>query len=254
MELIDYLKEEGVRRRRKSIFDILESDHPKEYEAFKELRDSYVTACIQDNISPFYDFCAQNIVEDLMNDSFYGRDSKLMALFNQDIQGDHVIDVGCNSGLKLVYYALNNPDKEFLGVDIATKSLAKAKKRAEKFELKNITFKEMDMQDLKSKKLFNTIISDHAIHESQAYNYNYYSFTPQFGTHLSSMRNILDEGGKILLSVAPEHVDGVRNRLAWDASFAGLKYNKEKETVFRFQRHGQIRNELYAHLDADHSF
>ena len=54
------------------------------------------------------------------------------------IEGRRVVDVGCCDGFFTVFYALNHPSSQFLGIDISEEALKAAQERAERYQARNI--------------------------------------------------------------------------------------------------------------------
>lgn len=59
--------------------------------------------------------------------------------------GINVLDLGCGRGLALILMAKNFPNSNFTGIDLSKEAIEFAKNEAEKHNLKNIKFKDMDL-------------------------------------------------------------------------------------------------------------
>lgn len=91
------------------------------------------------NIQEFYSLAVASGVKDLVNraDTLVPWIAEQM---NETIEGRKVVDVGCCDGFFTVFYALNHPDSQFIGIDISKEALDAAKTKAEKFGAKNINW------------------------------------------------------------------------------------------------------------------
>ncbi|HLD85406.1 MAG TPA: class I SAM-dependent methyltransferase [archaeon] len=67
-----------------------------------------------------------------------------------EIEGHHAIDVGCCSGTFTVFYALNNLQTNFVGIDLSIDALFAAKKRAESYSAANTSWVCADVMTLDS--------------------------------------------------------------------------------------------------------
>ncbi len=59
-----------------------------------------------------------------------------------------VLELGCAQGANLLPMALDLPDAEFVGVDLSARQIAEARARAERYGLRNVTFREASLVDL----------------------------------------------------------------------------------------------------------
>ncbi len=62
--------------------------------------------------------------------------------------GDTVVDLGCGPATQLGLVARLNPETQFIGVDLSTEMLAKAKAYADEQKLDNVTFQQADITQL----------------------------------------------------------------------------------------------------------
>jgi len=91
------------------------------------------------NIQEFYSLAITSGVKDMVNraDPLVPWIAEQM---NDTIEGNKVIDLGCCNGFFTVFYALNHPDSQFIGIDISKEAIDAAKTRVEKFDVRNINW------------------------------------------------------------------------------------------------------------------
>jgi len=83
---------------------------------------------------------------------------------HQECFGDSILEVGCDIGILSCYLAKLFPNSTILSVDRCESSIKTAQAIAEKFGLKNITFKVCDVNDIEGK--FDTVFSARTMHEN----------------------------------------------------------------------------------------
>lgn len=76
---------------------------------------------------------------------------------------NRVLELGCGYGFRLLYYALNNPHVNFLGIDNDSFRLDHLDKRISKLGLKNIAIRNKDMLDLKYTAGYGAVLAIDAI-------------------------------------------------------------------------------------------
>jgi ubiquinone/menaquinone biosynthesis C-methylase UbiE len=246
MDICEYLKNENRMESQEGIAEIIDRLPKDVREQFEKLDEEFCDANIPENIKKFYDFITENRFWDVMENTFYDRNKRIMPLVSQDISGKCVLDVGCGTGLKTVFYALNHPDKEFIGFDISTASLSEATRRKEKYGVKNLELLEMNMQEIHLDKKFDVILADRVIHESHALDMFRGQYDVQYHRHLKSLGSVLHPEGKILVLLCPSEVSGFAQYFNSYLECVGLKMQKHK--CLDFQRFGDIGTDIYFHL------
>ncbi|MBI4163481.1 MAG: class I SAM-dependent methyltransferase [Candidatus Aenigmarchaeota archaeon] len=90
-----------------------------------------------EHIAAYYDFLAETHLVDHIKSRF---DPWVPETVSKLVIGERVVDIGCCDGRYTVYYALNHPTKQFVGIDLSEKSLDLASERARKYCVKNVTW------------------------------------------------------------------------------------------------------------------
>lgn len=74
--------------------------------------------------------------------------AKMFGLDPPAVERARVLDVGCGAGSNLMPLALLFPEAQFVGIDLAATTIAKARSRAERLQLSNVRFEALDLMDL----------------------------------------------------------------------------------------------------------
>ena len=82
-------------------------------------------------------------------------------------QTGRVLDIGCGFGLFSLFFALQYPQAQFLGVDINEKRIACARRAAGKFPLNNVEYKKSSAETLPDEGMFDAIYMLDIIHHIQ---------------------------------------------------------------------------------------
>ena len=93
------------------------------------------------------------------------------------LKGKEVLDLGCGTGL--ISCALALEAKKVVGIDFSAASIEKAKKLAKKFKLKNISFEEGDLFNLRIKKQFDNVFCIGVLHHTQDAYEGFFSLVPK---------------------------------------------------------------------------
>lgn len=80
-------------------------------------------------------------------------------------KGIDVLDIGCGSGLALIFLAKTFPNSRFTGYDFSDEGIAKANAEAKKSSLTNIEFKVKDVATLSEAERYDFITAFDAIHD-----------------------------------------------------------------------------------------
>lgn len=85
---------------------------------------------------------------------------------SRSIEGEKVADIGCCDGFFTVFYAINHPNSQFVGIDISSESLKSATERARRFKVKNVSWIQGDALDSSCAQYFDadTIILQDVLH------------------------------------------------------------------------------------------
>jgi tRNA G46 methylase TrmB len=65
-----------------------------------------------------------------------------------EITSARVLEVGCGDGLNLTSVALNLPEAECVGIDLAAAGILKGQERARALDLKNLELRQLDIMDV----------------------------------------------------------------------------------------------------------
>ncbi len=119
---------------------------------------------------------------------------------------ERILDLGCCDAFKTVYYAINYPDKEFVGIDMNPEVLAEAEKRVKRYGAKNISLICEDICNLKTWKprQFDFILAINMLHEVAVPLLSYHhgqDFSMDFTTKLGAIDHILRIPGHLIISL-----------------------------------------------------
>jgi 2-polyprenyl-3-methyl-5-hydroxy-6-metoxy-1,4-benzoquinol methylase len=138
-----------------------------------------------------------------------------------DLQGKRILDAGCGSGEKSVYFALHGAKP--LGIDLSENSLAIARKYAEKFNAK-CEFRNLDIFDMPSafqNEKFNHVFSIGVIHH-----------TKNAKEAARILANVVKPGGTLTLGLYNKYGRlYTRMQRAWVRSICKNDYRKGAEYV-----------------------
>ncbi|HLD57658.1 MAG TPA: class I SAM-dependent methyltransferase [archaeon] len=144
-----------------------------------------------EHIAAFYDFLAETRLVDHIESQF---DPWVPDTVSKLIVGERVVDVGCCDGRYTVYYALNHPTKQFVGIDLSEKSVILATERARKHGVKNVTWLPGNIRYVQFPET-DTFVLNNVMHEL----YGASSVAP----HLSAVDDFgefVNPGGRIIVS------------------------------------------------------
>jgi len=83
---------------------------------------------------------------------------------HDDLKGRKILDAGCGTGQRVLGFAKRYPKAEFQGIDMTTASLDVAKQLAQRHNVQNIKFKQMDILNLDLDEKFDFIVSTGVVH------------------------------------------------------------------------------------------
>jgi SAM-dependent methyltransferase len=213
MELTDYLAREGLKDFSKLNWDSVKSVLTEEQlRVYDQLGEQFCLSNTQENIAKFYDHAVREGVDLLHESLHWNKTLSSSPLILDELKDSHfILDIGCNSGLKTVFYAMNMPSTRFVGIDLSNVSIEKARERAEKYNCKNIRFEIGDMTEMKFDGEFDAVLSENSLFETH---YIYYSFKreehPMFSTKFERAYKALKKG-KFIVFITPGDFDEIRN-------------------------------------------
>ncbi|MEK6945202.1 MAG: class I SAM-dependent methyltransferase [Nanoarchaeota archaeon] len=205
MELTDYLAREGLKDFSLLNWDAVKSALTEEQlRVHHDLADRFCAYNVQENISKFYDHAVGEGIDLLYESLYWDRALSSSPLILAELKrSSSVLDIGCNSGLKTVFYALNMPDTQFTGIDLSNVSLKKARERAEKHGCKNVRFENVDMTKMEFDQQFDAVLSENSLFETHCI---YYSFKkeehPMFSQKFERCYKALSKG-KFIVFINP---------------------------------------------------
>lgn len=108
-------------------------------------------------------------------------------------EGHKILDVGCGKGSQLFYFKRKFNNKIFLfGIDINKDTIKKAKKRAKKYNFKDIKFLSSDAKNLPFlDNYFNTVLISLLLHENEK---------EKAKSILNEAIRVLKNGGELILA------------------------------------------------------
>lgn len=81
--------------------------------------------------------------------------------------GRRILDFGCGVGILTTFYACCFPDREFVGIDRSSESIAVARKCAELLGLRNVQFECSDAPKVTRNRKYDLVVSTHALFQSE---------------------------------------------------------------------------------------
>lgn len=82
-------------------------------------------------------------------------------------QAKDVLDFGCGIGVLTIFYARLFPEKNFVGVDRSSASIAVARERADKLELRNLRFECVDVEVEPLSGSYDLVVATHALVQAE---------------------------------------------------------------------------------------
>lgn len=82
-------------------------------------------------------------------------------------QAKDVLDFGCGIGVLTIFYAHLFPEKNFMGVDRSPASIAVARERADKLELRNLRFECVDVETEPLSGSYDFVVATHALVQAE---------------------------------------------------------------------------------------
>jgi len=78
-----------------------------------------------------------------------------------------ILDVGCGVGILTTFYASQHPDKNFVGIDRSSASIARAQEQTKVSGLTNVRFECLDLDDTPPTRSAELILSTHALVQAE---------------------------------------------------------------------------------------
>ncbi|MBI4015929.1 MAG: methyltransferase domain-containing protein [Candidatus Aenigmarchaeota archaeon] len=106
-----------------------------------------------------YAFQASNGVDHLFESAKYGENLTITEKVNRKLKGRKaILDAGCFTGLKTVWYALQNPESTVHGIDMVDESIQVAETRKAKYSAANASFSVQDVLTYKPDKKYDAVV------------------------------------------------------------------------------------------------
>lgn len=223
--------------RDKKIEDTLEL---KDFEQYNELL-SNVNGCPHhDNCQEWYAFVVEHGLDTLFATPTRPETEAITPfIIEKGVKGKKIVlDVGCGTGLKTVYYALVNPNAKITAIDFSKPLLSVAEKRAKKYDA-HIEFINADLasledcQELKGRQ-FESVICTNMIFEGgaayvSACNIIYDELLP-FKT--KALAAVTAPNGQLVLSCNPNNFIDYKEELCGYLKAAGFGKIKDKSIEY----------------------
>lgn len=243
MDLEDYMRNENIKELKITQIDseLKKVFGEKVFDNFDKKVDKLIAYQNDEAISEFYNFLAENSMHDFFQGTMYSQSKINMTYLSEQIQNHkNVLDIGCNSGFRTTYYALNHPETKFTGIDISDKSIEIAKKRIEKYNLTNITFLHQNFLDMAPEPKFDFVLADHCLHESITTDI-YGQKNPAYPYKIGKIYDQMTQG-KLIIVLNPDDVYFYMQFMPPLLENAGYKFESIKEMPF--QKYEETRIDL----------
>jgi ubiquinone/menaquinone biosynthesis C-methylase UbiE len=172
------------------------------FSKFAELRDESIHTIY--GKEGFYDFFNSSGLYKffLQMDKFRVKNS--MEYILQQISGKRkVLDVGIGDATKLIWYALNNPETKFIGVDFCKSFMKSAEENFRKYSVRNCSLTYGNLANLPfANESFDLVIADHSLHEFQT---EYGGADESFVVTVPEVMRVLKNGGKLTGALTMPH-------------------------------------------------
>ena len=238
MELIDYLDREGLKamsfgERDKKIEEILK---PEDFEQYNELLNNVDGCPNYDNCQDWYAFVVKHNFDTLfMTPTRPETEAITPFIVEKGVKGKKtILDVGCGTGLKTVYYALINPNAKIRAFDFSEPLLSVAEKRAKKYDA-HIEFINADLAELNdcrelNGRQFDSVICTNMISEGGvayvgARNIIYDAL---LDSKIKALAAVTAPNGQLVLSCNPNNLNDYRDELCGYLKAAGFGKIKHK--------------------------
>ena len=156
--------------------------------------------CYEKNeIREFYNFLSEEHMSKIQRNLTVNQFVNSAEYINKKLFGSKIIlDIGCNDGLKTIFYAINNPKSQIIGIDIAENPLNIAKEKSDRNKCKNVRFFKKNFLNKPIRHKFDIIILDHVLHEL---------FDNYAGKLKSYLRPLMNDGGLMITSLTPSDME-----------------------------------------------
>lgn len=243
IELTDYLDAEGFKamsfdERDRKIEDLLGTER---FKLFEQLLGKVGECPTYDSCQDWYKFVADNGIETLFAAPTRAEAEVLIPVIVENgVKGKKaIIDVGCGTGIKTIYYALINPNAKIIGIDFSAPLIRAARKRAKKYALNNLIFMTADLTNiehhrkLKTRK-FDSVICTNMISEGGiAYGAGGgIHYNDMLSAKAKSLADLTSANGILVLSCNPNRLIDYKDHLYSHLELAGFK-----DLSYKFIKH-----------------
>lgn len=239
MNFDEYRKEEGVTNLSHEFSQDIANRvlSVEQAEDFERAYPAIVGSCDPAFLRAYYNNYLDHDLEFVMSSAVFKEDTRSMKILSELDLGLDVLEVGCFTGMKTVYLALNNPDTHFIGVDINTNALRIAKNRAEKYRVHNVDFVAMNVRNLSFDKKFSAVLAEHCLHEEQYLTHFSSSTDELFEEKIDCIEEHLAPRSLVFVTLGVRDTDYVKWR--FDNIFSGYEVFFENR---RYKHGDDFRN------------
>lgn len=125
--------------------------HVEAYSRLQKALEEYPTFCRREShlrtIRELYRIAVTTGVKDLVS-RVDPHTPWIAEEINGRLEGKQIVDVGCCNGFFTIFYAINHPEAQFIGIDLSEDALESARKKASDSGVKNIRWICGDVLDL----------------------------------------------------------------------------------------------------------
>lgn len=235
MDLETYLAKEVCFREHPKDFDacIIDTFGEACFSEFLRLEDIFVQSI--DGKKDFYAFFGNSGLYKFFLQINEFKTKNCVEYISAQLPGSkRVLDVGTGDATKLVWYALNNSDAKFTGVDFSEGFLNSAKEKFGKYAVENCFLTYGNISGLPFQDhSFDLVIADHSLHEFQIRDGGADS---SFAVTVPEVMRVLRPGGKLAgaLTMPDYSVGSIMNWLEYfikDSGGGNLTFEEKVENI-----------------------
>ncbi len=243
IELSDYLNKEGLEsmsfdERDERIKKLL---GPKAYEHYERLADRVYTCPHHDACQDLYKFIATNKFDALfMAPSRQEAEALIPFIVENGVKGKKtIVDVGCCTGVKTVYYALVNPEAKITAIDFSQPLLDIAEEKAKKYGVQ-IDFINANLWDRErfrelQGRQFDSVICTNMISEGGVAFYGLdIIYNEMLNEKTQSLAAFIVPGGQLVLSCNPYDPEDYKKILSKHLKSVGFNSIRSKIIDFTY--------------------
>ncbi|MFH1589223.1 MAG: methyltransferase domain-containing protein [archaeon] len=244
MNLDDYLKKEGIEETTMDPMNLFKSAlKEQDYKLFEEVSSSYMNKDTIENAIKLYDFFVEKNLTTIKYSLVISEIKKVMPIVLKEIpEHEKILDIGCNDGLKTIYYAMSFPNSKFVGLDISPLALEYAKNKANEYECKNIEFIEENMLSMDYDKEFDLVLMDHVLQDTSC-------FDSQLGQDfmllekLNKSKEAMTDDGEAFIAMAPNSLNDFNFQFTHLINEVG--FESIKSDVFWYTKFGVRQDGIF---------